>query len=563
MRPRRQSIDSETSSDSWSVIQKNVDHVEAPSEDIVFDPSDSEQWDSDGEQGQPEDFDSDEDAVSDSLEEYDDSQETDDEQGDCEIVDEKEAMDVSGSRYYVSSEKVHQSLDMLGAKSCSTVGELLNHVWPSSRDTTRAVVLVIFVVTTATLLGNNARLTDVDSLVRSDEVFASGLQSRKNFGRTYTPLFRRRHFFNFSKTCQQWQTSSWSSTPGWSAPVRPTSRFVSLNTTPLMEINELPPPVMRPVMKAARISISRPPKVHHNVCRQQNVRHRSAPMAPMLSVGTRRVMVSEFSAIQFFAVGQHRLKTSWKVRTIQRAVADATRAHRLPKPLPNTYNESINGLLSSGLGLSRSLVLNISITRCQRYGPVGPPRPLPHLSAAPISISKVPKTISDVCVQPVKRRAHWNSSMTISTKKFMKQLGSGPRRRLISYKRPTAPAIRTEKSSALARSPPKHLAIHRKNRATRPCVPISSPCTERNSTIRRYSGFTYSLAKVPVRQLATYRSRPLPPSRQRLVHPRPCMDRRDEVKCWKSLQGRQQPKKPSKFDWFTRRGQIRAENRGR
>ncbi|WKX89901.1 hypothetical protein Q1695_009052 [Nippostrongylus brasiliensis] len=488
MRPRRQSIDSETSSDSWSVIQKNVDHVEAPSEDIVFDPSDSEQWDSDGEQGQPEDFDSDEDAVSDSLEEYDDSQETDDEQGDCEIVDEKEAMDVSGSRYYVSSEKVHQSLDMLGAKSCSTVGELLNHVWPSSRDTTRAVVLVIFVVTTATLLGNNARLTDVDSLVRSDEVFASGLQSRKNFGRTYTPLFRRRHFFNFSKTCQQWQTSSWSSTPGWSAPVRPTSRFVSLNTTPLMEINELPPPVMRPVMKAARISISRPPKVHHNVCRQQNVRHRSAPMAPMLSVGTRRVM---------------------------------------------------------------------------RYGPVGPPRPLPHLSAAPISISKVPKTISDVCVQPVKRRAHWNSSMTISTKKFMKQLGSGPRRRLISYKRPTAPAIRTEKSSALARSPPKHLAIHRKNRATRPCVPISSPCTERNSTIRRYSGFTYSLAKVPVRQLATYRSRPLPPSRQRLVHPRPCMDRRDEVKCWKSLQGRQQPKKPSKFDWFTRRGQIRAENRGR
>ncbi|VDL72195.1 unnamed protein product [Nippostrongylus brasiliensis] len=368
MRPRRQSIDSETSSDSWSVIQvfpifvfqKNVDHVEAPSEDIVFDPSDSEQWDSDGEQGQPEDYDSDEDAVSDSLEEYDDSQETDDEQGDCEIVDEKEAMDVSGSRYYVSSEKVHQSLDMLGAKSCSTVGELLNHVWPSSRDTTRAVVLVVFVVTTATLLGNNARLTDVDSLVRSDEVFASGLQSRRNFGRTYTPLFRRRHFFNFSKT-----------------------------------INELPPPVMRPVMKAARISISRPPKVGV----------RSFCVASEMSPS-----IITCAASRMCDTAPHR----W--RRCCRAVADATRTQRLPKPLPNTYNESINGLLSSGLGLSRSLVLNISVTRCQRYGPVGPPRPLPRLSAAPISISKVPKTISDVCVQPVKRRAHLNSSMTISTK---------------------------------------------------------------------------------------------------------------------------------------------------
>nr|CDJ89348.1 unnamed protein product [Haemonchus contortus] len=115
MRPRRQSMDSETSSDSWSVIQKNVGQPEISSAEIDFEPSDSEHWDSDSDNVlDPHEYDSSEDEDgNDSLEECDESDGLEDDTGDCEIVDENEAMEETSSRYFISSEKVHQLLDML------------------------------------------------------------------------------------------------------------------------------------------------------------------------------------------------------------------------------------------------------------------------------------------------------------------------------------------------------------------------------------------------------------------------------------------------------------------
>ncbi|KAK6012695.1 hypothetical protein OSTOST_22132 [Ostertagia ostertagi] len=95
-------------------VCKNVTPPEISSAEIDFEPSDSEHWDSDSENVQDlKEYDSSEDDGNDSLEECDESDGIDDDSGDCEIVDENEAMEESSSRYFVSSEKVYQLFDML------------------------------------------------------------------------------------------------------------------------------------------------------------------------------------------------------------------------------------------------------------------------------------------------------------------------------------------------------------------------------------------------------------------------------------------------------------------
>ncbi|KAK5973815.1 hypothetical protein GCK32_003063 [Trichostrongylus colubriformis] len=201
MQPRRQSMDSETSSDSWSVIQKNVSQQEIQeisSAEIDFVSSDSEHWDSDSAQD-PHEYDTNEDGGNDSLEECDESDGVD-EESDCEIVDENEAMQETSARYFVSSEKVYELLDMLNAECCTSMGELM--IW--SRDSTRAAVLLVFIVTTAIFFTSSIRIGRTRSTAdRSDEIFASGLQSRKDFERAFMPVLPRRASFNFSEVVRK------------------------------------------------------------------------------------------------------------------------------------------------------------------------------------------------------------------------------------------------------------------------------------------------------------------------------------------------------------------------
>ncbi|EYC29242.1 hypothetical protein Y032_0006g2863 [Ancylostoma ceylanicum] len=103
-----------------------------------------------------------------------------------------------------------------------------------------------------------------------------------------------------------------------------------------------------------------------------------------------------------------------------------------------------------------------------------------------------------------------------------------------------------------------------KKRVPGPCFSVRPPCFEKNTTTRRYKGPKSILARPTTNQMSVYKRRPPLPSLPRLQ--RPCMDHHDAVKCWKSVGQRleQKPKRRSHqthVDWFTRRGQIRAENR--
>ncbi|EYC29246.1 hypothetical protein Y032_0006g2866 [Ancylostoma ceylanicum] len=266
MRPRRHSMDSETSSDSWSVIQKNVELREHSDDEIEFEPSDSEQWDSDSDQ-ETHDGGKSDDEGNDSLEECDESQCTDDDAGDCEIVEEDEANEVNGCRYYIPSEKISKCLDQLDAECCSSFDALLRWVFPSTRDATRVVVLLFFVLSTAILFAKSSRLGEVHG-DRSSEVFASGLQSREDFERAFAPSLRLRSRFNFSETCNRWQMSVWKATPSWPArqPVTNPPLFFPaiLNSTPEFEINEAAF-FSRPAVKISPISISHYAKVFNHI----------------------------------------------------------------------------------------------------------------------------------------------------------------------------------------------------------------------------------------------------------------------------------------------------------
>ncbi|RCN27759.1 hypothetical protein ANCCAN_26505, partial [Ancylostoma caninum] len=93
-------------------FQKNVELREHSDDEIEFEPSDSEQWDSDSDQ-ETHDGGKSDDEGNDSLEECDESLCTDDDSGDCEIVEEDEANEVNGCRYYIPSEKICKCLDQL------------------------------------------------------------------------------------------------------------------------------------------------------------------------------------------------------------------------------------------------------------------------------------------------------------------------------------------------------------------------------------------------------------------------------------------------------------------
>ncbi|XGW25073.1 hypothetical protein V3C99_006470 [Haemonchus contortus] len=496
MRPRRQSMDSETSSDSWSVIQKNVGQPEISSAEIDFEPSDSEHWDSDSDNVlDPHEYDSSEDEDgNDSLEECDESDGLEDDTGDCEIVDENEAMEETSSRYFISSEKVHQLLDMLNAECCSSIDELLKCTWPSSRDSTRAIVLLVFVVTTGIFFTSSIRFgkNRRSAVDRSDEIFAPGLQSRGDFGRAFMPLLPRRNSFNFSQACQPWQKSSWSLPPGFSAPIEPPTGLASYeprNTTTIFEFNDISFLTRPVVTTGARISISRPARARRNVCSQPEVHRYRTVHAGFLKKRT----------------------------TLQLRKRDVDEPSSRPV------------------------------------------RPPPRLAAAPISISRTAKVANDVCSEKLKPRAHlpYPESILRPKKVSLKRL-TGSRRPQISFKKSAPLVVRRSNVSVAVRAVPKFLSPRKKRPAlAAPCLPKNRPCIERRT--KPCKGFKALLQNVPSRKLSTYKHRRLAPS---LPSPRrPCMDRSDTVQCWKSLQDQTKPMKINQYDWFTRRGLIRAENR--
>ncbi|ETN81929.1 hypothetical protein NECAME_00280 [Necator americanus] len=495
MRPRRHSVDSETSSDSWSVIQKNVKHREHSGDEIEFEPSDSEEWDSDKETDDSEKSD---DEHGDSLEEFDESCATDDDGGDCEIVNEDEAMEGSGCRYYIPSEKICRSLDLLDAECCSNFDEVIRFVFPSKRDATRAVALIFFVASTALLLARSPRLAEIDG-DHSTEVFASGLQSREDLGRDFAPLLRRRRRSNFSETCNRWQVSVWSATPSWStaepATVPATLLPAIFNSSPTVEVNSFGEHGInedgffsRPTMRVSAISISHYAKPR-NVCRQEDDRRRR-PTAAFASIS------DEINANSWIAA--------------------------------------------------------------------------PYLLAAPISISRMAKQRRDVCNQQVRREKASPSPRTGRAQKEIHSLKlqdplkmlTGRRLPRIAYKKAPCVAYKDLKSVP-NRRPPKR-PFSSKKLMHGPCYSVSPPCIDKNATTKRYKGVKAVLTRSTNRQLATYKKRPPMPSLPRLH--RPCVDNKDVVKCWKSLDQRLelQPNYRSTkkhLDWFTRRGQIRADNR--
>ncbi|VDN19623.1 unnamed protein product, partial [Cylicostephanus goldi] len=155
-----------------------------------------------------------EDEGNDSIEVYDESQGIDDDSGDCEIVNDEEIMETSGYRYFVPSDKVTKTLDMLADAEChSNFDALIRLVVPSTRDATRAAVLAFFALSTTLLFLTNPNQPEMD-VDRSNEVFAPGLQSREDFGRADTPLMRRRRY-NFTEKflCKGWQVPALSTTP--------------------------------------------------------------------------------------------------------------------------------------------------------------------------------------------------------------------------------------------------------------------------------------------------------------------------------------------------------------
>ncbi|KAJ1361076.1 hypothetical protein KIN20_020253 [Parelaphostrongylus tenuis] len=272
MRRRRSSGESETSTDSWSVIQRIVESRETSPDEIEVESSlDSEHWESNDED--PQDNEEDE---NDSLEEFEQSQETDSDQpGDCEIVDEEEAMQMACSRYFISADKIRKSLDLLDAECCSSFSKLPPFLFPLSRDMTRAMAMLFITASAAILFTKGVRVAELQSAQRRHEAFVPGQQSREGFGRAFAPLFVRRSTFNISPSCKRGEKSTRPSTSSWSAPSQSVKTLPSVvplisNSTPLLEIDESNF-LTRP-KTVARMSISRHTKQRASVCQQDNDR---------------------------------------------------------------------------------------------------------------------------------------------------------------------------------------------------------------------------------------------------------------------------------------------------
>uniref|UniRef100_A0A158PAI5 Uncharacterized protein n=1 Tax=Angiostrongylus cantonensis TaxID=6313 RepID=A0A158PAI5_ANGCA len=245
MRRRRSSGESETSTDSWSVIQKIVESREPSHYEIEIESSlDSEHWDSDS-----------------------------------EIVDEEEAMQMSCSRYFISAEKIRKSLDLLDTECCSNFSKLFPSLFPLSRDVTRAMAMLFITASAAILFTKSVRVPELHTAQRPHEAFAPGQQSREGFGRAFAPLLVRRSTLNISRSnlfqCERWEKFTRSSASSWPKPSQPVKALPSIvptitNSTPFLEIEEAAF-FTRP-MTMVRLSISRYTKQQPSVCQQDNER---------------------------------------------------------------------------------------------------------------------------------------------------------------------------------------------------------------------------------------------------------------------------------------------------
>ncbi|KJH47430.1 hypothetical protein DICVIV_06506 [Dictyocaulus viviparus] len=272
MLPRQHSMDSETSSDSWLVIQKSVSIEHSNDEMDIESSLDSEHWDSDNEDSQYND-----ENETDSLEEFEASADAENETGgDCEIVDENEAMQMSCSRYFIAAEKIYKSLDLLDEECSANLTKFISIPASVSRDTARAIMLLFVAVLAVIFFSKGAQFTNMEAVRHPNEVIASGQQYRKNFVKTYMPMPYHETFFNNSESlsgllqCKRWQKFSRSSVPTYLTPQlfeMTSSIAYAFNSTPFLQVDE-EAFFARPVMKIARISISRPPKRPTNVCVQ-------------------------------------------------------------------------------------------------------------------------------------------------------------------------------------------------------------------------------------------------------------------------------------------------------
>ncbi|KAK5981803.1 hypothetical protein GCK32_014719 [Trichostrongylus colubriformis] len=193
--------------------------------------------------------------------------------------------------------------------------------------------------------------------------------------------------------------------------------------------------------------------------------------------------------------------------------------------------------------------------------PSRPSLPPPPLAAAPISISRNAKVTGEVCNEKSKPRSQLQYPKSISwvRKAPVKRL-SGPRRPLISFVKSIPSVVKKNDVSAVMPAAPKYPTLYKKRSAVAPCLLRHRSCSERNITRKPCKGSKALVANLPTRQLSTYKRRPLAPSWPPLPR-RPCVERSDAVQCWKALQDQTTQLKNTRYDWFTRRGQIRAENR--
>ncbi|VDP05216.1 unnamed protein product [Heligmosomoides polygyrus] len=424
------------------MLQKNVDHRELSNEEIEFVPSDSEHWNSDQDS---DDYDSNEDDGNDSLEECAESL---DEAGDCEVLNENEAMEVTGSRYYISSEKVCHSLDLLDAECCSTLADVLRGVWPTSRDTTRAVVLLLFAVTTAIFFASSARLVDVDGPDRPPhEVFASGQQSRKDFEQAFMAVLRR--LLPTSATAEAavvigsrmvvvaWSTDTKVVTTDASdakvvvSDEADAEMVVTDATDSHGLVNELSI-FARSLTTGARISIARPLK---------------AIEVPSWLNWTLLLLLRGQSVSHAFINGLPAVGTSVAGR-IRDTLACRS---RLGQPRRRRECRPACSGAEQQQAAATVTVAEVLITE-KRTEPVGPPRPSPAAPpparpAAPISISRMAKTIvvdDNVCVQNHKQRSAspFPRSVVVPRRKQSVKRLAGPKRPLIAFKKPVPCMVR-------------------------------------------------------------------------------------------------------------------------
>lgn len=476
MRRRRSSGESETSTDSWSVIQKIVESREPSHYEIEIESSlDSEHWDSDSEDPQ----DNDEDG-NDSLEEFGPSQETDDnETGDCEIVDEEEAMQMSCSRYFISAEKIRKSLDLLDSECCSNFSKLFPSLFPLSRDVTRAMAMLFITASAAILFTKSVRVPELHTAQRPHEAFAPGQQSREGFERAFAPLLVRRSTLNISRSnlfqCERWEKFTRSPASSWPKPSQPVKTLPSVvpvitNSTPFLEIDE-ETFFTRP-MTTVRLSISLYTKQQPSVCQQDNEQQAQGTLKrPEVNAPPLRVPFQN----------------------------SADLLHKRDEP-------------SLFVGPSSSLAV------------------------APISISRIPKADADVCVQNMKRKKVPSFVDTILTTR------NDSLKRIASHRLPTVVHKKSllaiaKRDFVLLSTPSTPRPSCHKKRLVAPCVPIQRPCVERDKMTnedkkhRKVSSFV--LAKSTITQPSNYKRRPLGPSQP--VVPSPCVGEKDSVKCWRSI----------------------------